>query len=106
MFFAVRIRIRGSVTLTNVSGSGCFRQWPSRRLQKIIFFPNFFAFYFRKVHLHHSSQLKSHKEVEIKGFLTTFAWWWEDLWLTDPDPEHRLQVWDTLYCTAVLCELG
>jgi hypothetical protein len=35
----VRIRIRGSIPLTNgsVSGSCYFRQWPSRRQQKIIF---------------------------------------------------------------------
>ncbi len=41
------------------------------------------AYYFLKVHFHHSSQAlyRSHKTVEIKGFLTIFAWWWED-----PDP--------------------
>ncbi len=49
----VRIRIRGSVPLTNGSGSGscCFRQWPSRwrwKLKNILF-----AFYFLKLHLHH-----------------------------------------------------
>jgi hypothetical protein len=29
--------------------------------------------------------------MEIKGFLTIFAWWWKDpdlyLWLTDPDAD-------------------
>jgi hypothetical protein len=39
-----------------------FRQSPSRRQQKIIFYV-FFAFYFLKVHLHHFSKVKSHKEV-------------------------------------------
>jgi hypothetical protein len=35
---------------------------------------------------------RSHKTVEIKVFLTFFAWWWKDpepdlyLWLMDPDP--------------------
>ncbi len=35
---------------------------------------------------------RSHKTVEIKVFLTIFAWWWKDsdpdphLWLVDPDP--------------------
>ncbi len=63
--------------------------------------------YFLKVHLHHSSQTKSHKEVitQIKGFLTSFAWWREDpnpfvrgtgpdpqLWLTDP--EHWYIHWN------------
>ncbi len=52
-------------------------------------------------HLHHSSKIKSHKKVtktlEIKDFLTIFAWWWKDpepdpaqdsfLWLTDPDAD-------------------
>ncbi len=38
-----------------------------------VFFSRFFSFYFLKVHLHHSSKIKSHKEVtkrvEIKAFL-------------------------------------
>ncbi len=35
----------------------------------------------------------SHKTVEIRVFLTIFAWWWKDpdpdpyLWLTDPDAD-------------------
>ncbi len=33
-----RIRIRGSVPLTNGSGSGSFRQWPSRHQQKFSLF--------------------------------------------------------------------
>jgi hypothetical protein len=32
-----------------------------------------FAYYFFKVHLYHSSKIKSHKEVEIKVFLTIFV---------------------------------
>ncbi len=67
------------------------------------------------VHFHHSSKIKSHKEVESKVFLSIFAWWWKEpepdpyLWLTvrmriresqkhmdptdpdsdaDPDPQH------------------
>ncbi len=56
-----------------------------------IFFLVFFAHYFLKVHLHHSSKIKSQKEyktVEIRVFI--FAWWRKDpnpyLWLKDPDP--------------------
>jgi hypothetical protein len=63
-----RIRdIRGSG-----SGSGSCSFSPVRGDIKV------FAQYFLKVHLHHSSQVKGHKEVtkqylEIKGFLTIFA---------------------------------
>jgi hypothetical protein len=55
-----RIRIRVSIPLTNGSWSGScfFRQWPSRRQQKILF-----SSIFLKVHLHHFSKIKSHKEV-------------------------------------------
>ncbi len=46
------------------SGSGSrscsFCQWPSRYH---IFLPSFFAYYFLKIHLHHSSKIKLHKEV-------------------------------------------
>ncbi len=53
----VRIRIRGSIPLTNGSGSwSCyFSQCPSRRQQK------FFPYYLLKVHLNHFSKTKSHK---------------------------------------------
>jgi hypothetical protein len=51
----VRIRIRGSIPLTNGSGSCSFRQLPSRCSQKIFFL------YF--LYLHHFSKIKSHKEV-------------------------------------------
>jgi hypothetical protein len=63
----VRIRIHGSVPLTNgsKSGSGCcsFQQWPSRCQRKIIFFQVFFSYYFLNVHLIHGSQIKNHKDV-------------------------------------------
>ncbi len=62
----IRIQVRGSVSLTNRSGSASgscsFRQWPSSRLQKIIF-SIFFAYFFLKVYLHPSSKIKIHKEV-------------------------------------------
>ncbi len=44
-----------------------WRQWPSRRQQKIIFY----ACSFLKIHLHHSFKIKSqssHKTVQIKVF--------------------------------------
>ncbi len=48
------IRIRGSMSLTNGSGSGScyFRHWPSRR------HTIFSAYYFLKVHLHHKRVTK------------------------------------------------
>ncbi len=57
------------------------------------FYSKFFASYFLKVHLYHSSQIKRHrsKKTEFQGFLPIFALWWEDpgpdlyLWRTDPD---------------------
>ncbi len=56
----------GSIPLPNGSGCCYFRQWPSRRQQKVIF-----AYYFLMVHLDNFSKLKviqgSHK--------TIFAWW-------------------------------
>jgi hypothetical protein len=58
----VRIRIRGSIPPTNGSGSCYFRQWPSRHQQKKKI-SSFFAYYFMKVHSHHFSKIKSHKEV-------------------------------------------
>ncbi len=61
------IRIRGSMPLTNGSGSGFFyfRHWPSRCQQKTNFFNTIFsAYYFLKVHLHHISKIKSQKESQ------------------------------------------
>ncbi len=58
------IRIRGSMPLTNWSGSCYFRQWPSRCQQKTNFLTIFSAYYFLKVHLHHFSKIKSQKESQ------------------------------------------
>ncbi len=71
----VWIRIRGSMHLTNVSGSCYFHHWPTRRHQKLNFFiKKVFCTILFKVHLHNFSQIKSQKEVtklvEIKVFLT------------------------------------
>jgi hypothetical protein len=60
----VWIWIRGSMPLTNKSGSGfCyFRHWPSRCQQKTNLKKGFFAYYFLKVHLHHFQRLKVKKK--------------------------------------------
>ncbi len=67
----ILVRMRIPLPLTNEafgSGSGSgfcyFRQWPSRRQQKFCI-KCFFAYYgtFMKVHSHHFSKIKSHKEV-------------------------------------------
>ncbi len=76
IFVRIRImQIRGSVTMTNGSGSGScyFRPWPSRFRPKTIFsfFVCFSAYYCLKVR----STLRNHKIVGIKVFLTIFAWW-------------------------------
>ncbi len=55
-----RIRIRGSMPLTNRSGSG-FYQWPARCQQKLIVLKSFPAYYFLKVLLHQFSKIKSQK---------------------------------------------
>jgi hypothetical protein len=44
---------------------------PSKRQQKIIF-SNIFAYSFLKVHIHHSSKLKSHKEITKQFFLIRY----------------------------------
>jgi hypothetical protein len=58
------------------SGSCYFPHLPSRRQQKTNLKKNS-AYYFLKVYLHHFAKIKkakrSHKTVEIKVFLTTFA---------------------------------
>ncbi len=59
-----QIRIRGSITLTNGTGSCYFRQWPSRSQQKINFFPKLFCLLLLKVQLHHFSKIKSHKQSQ------------------------------------------
>ncbi len=60
----------------------------------------FFASYCLKAHLHHSSRIKSHKEVTIKVFLTIFAWWWKDPWfgsiaLTERPKNLRIRIRNT-----------
>ena len=99
----VWIRIRGSMPLTNKSGSGCgsgsfyFHHWPSRRQQKTNLKKSYSAYYFLKVHLHHFSKIKSQKEViqqKNQGFSLYFCLMMEGsgagpdpyLWLMDPDP--------------------
>jgi hypothetical protein len=64
-----RIRIRGSMPLTNGSGSGyCyFHHWPSRPQQKTDFLKSFLVNYFLKVHLHHFSKIKSQKEQNSRN---------------------------------------
>jgi hypothetical protein len=52
----------GPGSLTNGSGSWSSHQYPSRH-QQIFFNIVFFAYYFLNVHTHHSSKIKSHKEV-------------------------------------------
>ncbi len=106
----VWIRIRGSMPLTNGSGSCYFRHWPSRCQQKTNFLKSFFAYYFLKVHLHHFSKIKSPKEVtnsRNQGFTYYFCLLIEEsgsIPLTngsgsgkpkkhvDPDPEHWILV--------------
>jgi hypothetical protein len=96
----IRIRIRGSMPLTNGSGFGSgscyFRHWPSRCQQKTYFLTQFFsAYYILKVHLHHFSKLKSQKESQNsrnQGFSYYFCMMIEGsgsgyLWLVDPDPD-------------------
>ncbi len=64
----VWIRVQGSLPLTNNLA-------PSRHQQKY-FFPCLFAYYFSKVHLHHSSKIKSRKESQTsrnKGFSYYFC---------------------------------
>ncbi len=64
----IRIRIRGSIPLTNGlgcgSGSSYFHYWPSRRQQKTNLKKMFLAYYFLKVHLYPFSKIKSQKEVK------------------------------------------
>jgi hypothetical protein len=64
----IRIRIRGSMPLTNGSGSFYFRHWPSRYQQKTNFFNTIFSAYdFLKLHLHHFSKIKIQKEKQNSG---------------------------------------
>ncbi len=81
----IRIRILGSMPLTNGSGSGSgswirillFSSLTFKTPAKNKFFNTIFsAYYFLKLHLHHLSKIKSQKEekiVGIKVFLTILA---------------------------------
>ncbi len=68
----IRIRIYGSIPLTNGSGSSYFRQCTFKTSINNKFFPLFFAYHFLKVYLHHFPKKKSHKVVttQIKVFHT------------------------------------
>ncbi len=76
----VGIRIRGSMPLTNGSGSGScyFRHWPSRGQQKTnkkkVFLHITFWRYIYIIFKDKKSK-RSHKTVGIKVFLTIFASW-------------------------------
>jgi hypothetical protein len=66
MTFFMRIRIRGSIPLTNGSGSDPDPDIFVSDLQvvnKKLVFSKSFAYYFFKVQLHHFSKIKTHKEV-------------------------------------------
>ncbi len=78
IFVWIRIRI----PLTNGSGRGScyFRHWPSRCQQKtnfkkkffyLLLFEGTFTSFFKD-----KKSKRSHKAVEIKVFLTIFAWWY------------------------------
>ncbi len=78
----VWIRIRGSMPLTNGSGSGSgscyFRHWPSRCQHKTNFLTQFFLLvtFWRKVNLHYFSKIKSQKVSQnsrIQGFSYYFC---------------------------------
>ncbi len=79
----IRIRIRGSMPLTNGSGcgSGSFYayHWPLRcqqktNLKKKVFLYNTFLRYLFIIFKDKKSK-RCHKTVEIKVFLTIFAYW-------------------------------
>ncbi len=72
----VRVRIRGSIPMTNGYGSCYFHQWPSRSQQKIIFFSTFsclllFEGTFTSFFKDKKSQ-RSHKIAEINMFFVLF----------------------------------
>jgi hypothetical protein len=72
----VRIRIRGSVPLTNGSGSCYFRHWPRRRQpKKFISVFLLFSFWMNIYIIFKDKKSKrSHKIVGIRVFLDSFAW--------------------------------
>ncbi len=59
----IRIRIRGSMPLTN--GFCYFCHWRSRYQQKTIFLKIFSAYCFLKVHLHHFKDKKSKRVTKL-----------------------------------------
>jgi hypothetical protein len=77
-----RIRIHGSIPLTNGSGSGCgscyLHPGPSWRQQKIIIITLLITFW-RYIHnIFKDKVIKKSKNSRIQGinvFLTIFAWW-------------------------------
>ncbi len=78
-----RIRICGSVPVTNGSGFKAFKNMAKHFCSQL--FEGTFTSFFKDQKLQ-----RSRKRVEINVFLTNFAWWWKDpdpyLLLTDPDP--------------------
>ncbi len=103
----IRIWIRGSMPLTNGTGSGScyFRHWPSQDANKKLIFLQVFLLitFWRYMYIifKDKKSKRSHKAVGTKVFLTFFAWWWKDpdhdpepdpvldpnLWLMYPDPD-------------------
>ncbi len=86
----VWIRIRGSMPLTNGSGSCYFRHWP-QDANKNFFFFNCSAYYFLKVHLHHFSKIKSQKELQ-NSRNQEFSYYF-CMMKGDPDPEPDPYLW-------------
>ncbi len=76
----IRIRILGSVPLSSGSGCGSGRPKNIRFLRIRI-----------RMRIRNTGKMsKKSQKVEIKGFLTTFAWWRKD-----PDPEPDPYLWIT-----------
>ncbi len=65
------VRIRGSVPMTSESGSGFFRQWLTRCFLVLLFEGTFTSVFTDK------KSKRSQKIVEIRVFLTLFAFWWK-----------------------------
>ncbi len=98
----VRIRIQGSGSLTNGSGSGSALSSVTYKKPK----KTIFAYFFLNVYLRHSSKIKS--TCSNQGFPTIFSWWWKDpnldpelyLWPAIPDPEVQ-KLTDRGHCLPV-----